>query len=129
MSDVHLSSGVHDRFGQTEIDDFYLYLSRSWVTGLKHDVARLEVTMDQTLSRSCGQRMRDLSRNFHNQLRIQRAVSSHTSFQGFAVDQFHCVKAAAPVRCSTKLINGGHIRMTQCSRGPSFAQKTFARIL
>src|SRR5262249_22195469 len=79
MGDIHLSSGIRDRLGQSEIDDFYFYFSHSSVTRLKHDVVRLEITMDQTLSRSGRQRLRDLTRNSHNQLWTQRTVSSHTS--------------------------------------------------
>ena len=58
---------------------FHFQFSRSSVTRLKHDVARLKVAMDQTLSSGSGQRLRDLSRNFHNHFWIQRTLSSHTS--------------------------------------------------
>ena len=75
----HLASGIRHRLGQTEIDDLHFQFSRSRVTRLKHNVARLEVAMDQTLSRGSDQRLRHLSRNFYNQLWIQRTVSSHTS--------------------------------------------------
>ena len=35
VGDVHLSSGIRDRLGQAEIDDFYFQFGRSSVTRLQ----------------------------------------------------------------------------------------------
>ena len=67
--------------------------------------------MNQSLGCGSDQRLRDLRPNLHNQLWIKRTVSAHASLQGFALDQFHCVKAAASVRCSAKLENRTYIWM------------------
>ena len=43
---------------------FHFQFSRVSVTPRQHDIARLEVAMDQTLGRGSHQRLRDLDRNF-----------------------------------------------------------------
>src|SRR6266576_2173224 len=129
MRQVHFTSGIRDGLGQPEVDDFHFQFRRLSVTSRQHDIARLEVAMDQTLGRGSHQCPRNLDRNLQSQLCTERTIPPHASLQCLALDEFHCVIAAAAIRRSTELENGSHIWMPQGSRGTRFTQKTFAHSL
>src|SRR5215472_15847286 len=126
VSDVHFSSGIRDCLGEAEVDDFHFQLRRRAVIRPEHDITRLEVAMDQTLSGSSHQCLRDLTCNLHNQLCIKRTIPTHAGLQRFALDQFHCVKATTSIRRGAKLEDSGHVWVSQGSRGAGFTQKSLA---
>src|SRR6266516_1222785 len=95
---IHLFSRIRDRLGEAEVDDFHFQLRRLSITPGQHDIARLEVAMDQTLGRGSHQCPRNLDRNLQSQLCTERTIPPHASLQCFALDQFHCVKAPTAIR-------------------------------
>src|SRR4029453_14275617 len=125
MRQVHFTSCNRDGLGEPEVDDFPFQFLRISITPGEHDIARLEVAMDQTLGRGSHQCPHNLDRNLKSKLCIERAIPPHASLQRFALDEFHCVKAPTAIRRSTELKNGSHIRVSQSSPGPGFTQKLF----
>ena len=64
MRQVRFASGIRDRLGEAEIDDLHLQLRRVSATARQHDIAGLQVPMDQTVGRRSHQCLGDLDRNF-----------------------------------------------------------------
>ena len=129
MRQVCLSSGIRDRLGEAEVDNFHFQLRRRSVTGRQHDIAGLQVAMDQTVGCRSHQCPRDLDRNFQSRFCIERTISPHAGFQSFALDYLHRVIAVTGIRRSAELEHTGHIRMPQGSCGAGFTQKAFAHRL
>src|SRR5262245_62952724 len=57
MRQIHFSAGIRHRLGQTEIDDLHFRLR------CQHDIAWLQIAMDQTVGCRSHQSPRDLNRN------------------------------------------------------------------
>jgi hypothetical protein len=64
MRQIRFASGIHYRLGEAEIDDLHLQLRPASCTTRQHDIARLQVPMDQTVGRRSNQCLRDLDCNF-----------------------------------------------------------------
>ena len=124
MSEIGFAYSIGD-FGETKIDDFDFQLSCLDIGPGDHDIARLQIAVDQTLGRRRNQRPRHLDRDFESVFRLEWTLSPNEGFQGFALDQFHRVVAAIDFRRSAELKYTGHIRMLQCRRRPRLAQETF----
>src|SRR5438477_1283266 len=125
MSQIGFAYSIGD-FGETKIDDFDFQLSCLSIGPSDHDIARLQIAVDQTLDRRRNQRPRNLGRDFQSELWLKWAITPHASLQGFALDQFHRVIAAIDFRRSAELKYAGHIRMLQCRRRSRLAPETFA---
>src|SRR5438128_8186929 len=128
MSEIGFAYSIRD-FGETKIDDFDFQLYCLSIGPSDHDIARLQIAVDQTLGRRRNQRPRHLDRNFQSLLYLERTLSPNKGFQGFALNQFHRVIAAIDFRRSAELKYTGHIRMLQCRRRSCLAQETFAYCL
>src|SRR5437870_11485708 len=125
MSEIGFAYSIGD-FGETKIDDFDFQLYCLSIGPSDHDIARLQIAVDQTLGRRRNQRPRHLDRNFEGQFRLEWTISPNEGFQGFALNQFHRVIAAIDFRRSAELKYAGYIRMLQCRRRPCLAQETYA---
>src|SRR6266566_2723860 len=109
------------------IDDFDFQLYCLSIGPSDHDIARLQVAVDQTLGRRRNQRPRHLNRDFESQFRLEWTLSPNEGFQGFALNQFHRVIAAIDFRRSAELKYASDIRMLQCRRRSCLAQEPSSR--
>src|SRR5439155_11285044 len=90
MSEIGFAYSIRD-FGETKIDDFDFQLYCLSIGPSDHDIARLQIAVDQTLGRRRNQRPRHLDRNFQSLLYLERTLSPNKGFQGFALNQLHRV--------------------------------------
>src|SRR5438067_3839533 len=110
MSEIGFAYSIRD-FGETKIDDFDFQLSCLSIGPGDHDIARLQIAVDQTLGRRRNQCPRHLDRDFESQFDLERTVPPDESFQRFALNQLHRVITAIDFRRSAELKYPGHIRM------------------
>jgi len=71
---------------------------------------------------------RDLNRNFHNSFGLS-GHPSHAGFQGFALDQLHCVKAATVIQRSPEVINGSNVGCAAQPRHALHAKSVRAQLV
>src|SRR5438552_10157846 len=124
MSEIGFAYSIGD-FGETKIDDFDFQLYCLSIGPRDHDIARLQIAVDQTLSRRRNQRPRHLDRDFESHFWLERAFAPHAGFESFALDQFHRVIATIEIGRRAELKYPGYIRMLQRRRRPRLAQETF----
>src|SRR5205809_7832108 len=88
MSEIGFACSIGD-FGETKIDDFNFQLSCLSIGPSDHDIARLQIAVDQTLDRRRNQRPRNSVRHLQSEFWLKWAITAQASLQVFALGRFH----------------------------------------
>src|SRR5215469_4029414 len=89
-----LSTRLIERLGQAQVDDFRSH--SACFLQANHDIAGLDVAMNQLLLVYCGETGRDLRCNFQRQLHFDLTRASDEMLKGLSLDKLHRIKVTAP---------------------------------
>ena len=113
---------------ETEVDhlDQQLVADGSVVSD-QHDVAGLEIAMDQAKGLGRAQRACDLRGNLESERHRYRSGAPHARFQRLAVNELHRIETIASRRFA-EVEDARHIRVAQLGGGARLATETLAHL-
>ena len=120
-----MSTGFIGYFRQAKIDD--LRGHGSLFLKAHHNIAWLDIPVNQALFVHRRQTRGDLPRNFQSQFHVKPTRALDEVIESFSLDKLHRVEVVAPL--SAQVEDGGDVGMTHTRGGTRFPEKPYPRRL